>query len=50
MLLLADCLILVRQKVRLGFLNVRFVGTIAAFNITDRISRLGFSLSLTCGM
>ncbi len=40
MLLLAECVILVCQKVRLGFLNVRSVRTLAAFNITESISTL----------
>ncbi len=34
MLLLSECVILVCQKVRLGFLNVRSVRTLAAFSIT----------------
>ncbi len=37
MLLLALCVILVCQKARLGFLNVRSVRTLAGFNITESI-------------
>jgi hypothetical protein len=42
MLLLVECVlsILACQKVRLGFLNMRSVRTLAAFNITESISTL----------
>ncbi len=45
MLLLSECVILVCQKVRLGFLNVRSVRTLAAFSITQRISALCLTLT-----
>ncbi len=48
MLLLAECAILVRQKVRLRFLNVRFVRTLAAFNITESIGTLCLTLTENC--
>ncbi len=45
MLLLSECAILVCQKVRLGFLNVRSVRTLAAFSITQSISALCLTLT-----
>jgi hypothetical protein len=44
MLLLALCVIFLCQKVRLGFMNVRSVRTLAAFNITESIG-----ITLTAG-
>jgi hypothetical protein len=48
LLLAALCLILVCtcQKVRLGFLNVRSVRALAAFNISERIGTLCRSLNM----
>ncbi len=47
MLVLAEdeCVILVCQKVRLGFLNVPSVRTLVAFSITESISALCLSLT-----
>ncbi len=47
MLLLAPGAILVCQKVRLGFLKMRSVRTLAAFNITESIGTLCLTLTPT---
>jgi hypothetical protein len=44
LLLLASCDILLCQKVRLGFLNVRSLRTLAAFNITESTGTLSLTL------